>query len=390
MDPTRLRDSPIGQLVSITGFDPRFGEDYAAEAYVPDPLPPTVPLSAATYSLVADAAAAVARADQAAFLLPNPQLLARPSIRREAVSTSALEGTYTAFTDVLEADFLDRGQLSASVAEVVNYVNAAEAALEWIRDRPITVSFLAHLQKMIVTGTRADTDSAGRLRDTQVFIGVDRRRVNEARFIPPPAGDLLRDGMEAWEGWIRADSDLQIIVRMALAHYQFETLHPFTDGNGRLGRLVAILQLVQQGDLRIPILNLSPWLEQRRSEYQDGLLELSVTGNFEPWVVFFCEAVRSQAAEAVDRVHKLLGYKDAVLSKLRTARAKGTSLRIAEDLIGFPMLTATLAQQRYGVSYQAANTAISRLVDLGILRQRNRGNYDRIFGADEVLRIIEI
>jgi Fic family protein len=386
-----LRQSPVGRLVSIKGYDPRFEEDYDTEAFVPEPLPAVVPLSPATYTLVADAAAAVGRADQAAYLLPNPALLTRPSIRREAVSTSALEGTYTAFTDVLEADFLDEDELSSSVSEVVNYVRAAEDALAWIAEgRPITVALLCELQSMIVRGTRGDTPDSGRVRSTQVFIGADRRRVTEARFVPPPPGDLLRDGVEAWESWVRTGNDLHVLVRMALAHYQFETLHPFVDGNGRLGRLIAILQLVQEGHLRVPILNLSPWLESRRDQYQDHLLAVSQSGDFEAWVAFFCAAVRAQALEAVSRIHRLLELKDRMRQRLRKARAKGTALLIAEDLIGYPMLTVTLAHQRYGVSYQAANTAVSRLVDLGILRQRNEGRYDRIFSADDVLRIIEL
>lgn len=385
-----LQASPVGRLVSIRGYDPRFEEQYEAEAFVPKPLPEAVNLSPATYTQVAEAAAAIGRADQAAYLLPNPSLLTRPSIRREAVSTSALEGTYTAFTDVLEADFLHEDELSSSVSEVFNYVRAAEAALDWISERPITVALLCELQRMIVRGTRSDTSDSGRVRATQVFIGADRRRVTEARFIPPPPGDLLRDGVEDWERWVRTANDLHVLVRMALAHYQFETLHPFIDGNGRLGRLIAILQLVKEGHLRVPILNLSPWLEARREQYQDHLLTVSQSGDFEPWVAFFCRAVKAQALEAVQRVHRLLELKNQMLQRLRKARAKGTSLLIAEELIGYPMLTVTLAHRRYGVSYQAANSAVSRLVDLGILRQRNEGRYDRIFSADEVLRIIEL
>lgn len=282
MDVEALQRSPIGRLVPISGWDPRYREPYDHFAYVPDPLPPSFDLSARTYRAVVETSAAVARADQAAALLPNPELLARPAIRREAVSTSALEGTYAALTDVLESEFMDREQLSEPVAEVRNYIQVAEAAYAWLAEgRPITRHLLEELQAMLVAGTRSDTAEAGRLRTTQVFIGGGRGRVTEARFIPPPPGDVLRDGFLAWEDWIRRDSDLPTVIRMAAAHHQFETLHPFNDGNGRIGQLVAVLQLMASGELRSPVLNLSPWLEARRRAYQDALLALSSDGNWD-------------------------------------------------------------------------------------------------------------
>jgi Fic family protein len=381
-----MRASPIGRLVPITGYDPRYGEEFSHYAYVPDPLPDEIALSAATYSNVIDATAAVARADQASALLPNPALLARPATRREAVSTSALEGTYAALSDVFEADFLDKNQLSASVNEVNNYVHAAEQAYAWVADgRPITIGMIENLHRVLVAGTPSDGPEAGHIRTTQVFIGAGRGRVPTARFVPPPPDHLLRDGLLAWQDWIRQNSALPSLVRIAAAHYQFETLHPFNDGNGRLGRLVAVLQLMVHGDLRHPILNISPWLERNRSEYQDGLLEVSATGSWDKWVQFFCAAIHSEALEVIARVDRLLALRTEFRRELDTARAKGVSLRIADDLIGYPMVTATLASDLYGVTYQAANTAIRRLVDLGILRQRTQGRYDRIFSSDAVL-----
>jgi Fic family protein len=184
--------------------------------------------------------------------VPNPGLLARPAIRQEAVSTSALEGTYAALDDVLEADFLNRDQLTASVSEVHNYVEAAELAFEWIKDKPITIGMLEQLQKMLVRGTRGGSHDAGRIRTTQVFIGAGGGRVEDARFVPSPPGDQLRAGIEAWASWLMAEDTIPLVIKMALGHYQFETLHPFNDGNGRLGRLVCVLQLAHRGELLLP------------------------------------------------------------------------------------------------------------------------------------------
>jgi Fic family protein len=389
MDIERLEKSPVGRLIEITGTDSRFQEEYRGKAYLPDPLPATIALSNATHACIARTAASVARADQAVKQLPNPSLVVRPTIRREAVSTSALEGTYAAFTDVLEADFLGEDEMSSAVAEVRNFVLAAEEALRWIEDRPITLAMLDHLQKMLVRGTRADTAEAGHVRTTQVLIGVKDRRVTDARFVPPPPGDHLRDGCLAWRDWIQDNHELHVIARAALGHYQFETLHPFNDGNGRIGRLISLLQLVTVGELQSLVVNLSPWLKSRESDYQTQLFEVSTTGNFDPWVTFFCEALHAHAAEAVNRVHELLNLRQALLDRARKARIRGVGFMLAADLIGYPMVTARIVAELYHVSPQAANHAVGRLAEIGILRQRTAGRYARIFSCDPVLLILD-
>jgi Fic family protein len=385
----QLADSPIGRLIDITGIDARTLEEYRGKAYLPDPLPDVITLAGPTYAHIARAAASVGRADQAVKQLPNPGLVVRPTIRREAVSTSALEGTYAAFTDVLEADFLGEDELTSSVAEVRNFVLAAEAALKWVEDRPITFGMLSALQKILVRGTPADNPEAGHVRTTQVFIGVGGRRLEEARFVPPPPGDLLRDGCNDWQDWIQGDHDLHAIARSALAHYQFETLHPFNDGNGRIGRLVALLQLVAAGDLSSIVVNLSPWLKIRQDEYQAHLLGISTTGDFNTWVEFYCEALCSHAAEAVARVGQLLILRQELQDRARAGSVRGVGFMLAGDLIGYPMVTARSVAGLYDVSPQAANNAVGRLAEIGILRQRTVGRYARIFSCDSVLATLE-
>lgn len=389
MDLAVFASSPAGILVPISGYDARTGEPYRHKAFLPNPLPTLLDLEQSTYAAVTQATAAVARLDQASIRLPNPMLLARPAIRREAVSTSALEGTYAALDDVLEADFLEAGDVSAPVSEVINYVRAAEMAFEWIKDKPVTVGMLRELQKVLVQGTRADTAEAGRIRTIQVFIGLNVGKVQDARFVPPPPGDQLEAGVQEWVRWLNDAEEIPPVVRMALGHYQFETLHPFNDGNGRLGRLVCILQLAACGELRVPVLNLSPWLEQRRGEYQDHLLRASMTGRFDQWIRFFCEAVRAQAVLAIERIDAMMDWREHAIEKLRDANVRGVATRIAEDLIGYPMITVTSAAKMYQVSYPAANTAIQRLERLGILHERTGRRYARLFAAQDILRIIE-
>lgn len=177
---------------------------------------------------------------------------------------------------------------------------------------------------------------------------------------------------------------------MALGHYQFETLHPFNDGNGRLGRLVCVLQLARAGELRFPILNLSPWLERRRRDYQDHLLRCSATGEFDGWIRFFCEAAREQAAREMAKIEALHDWRDRTLGVIRDSDAGGRLITaIAEDLIGYPLVTPKAAAARYQATYPGANKAIARLEQLGILRERTGRKYGRVFAAPEVLRIIE-
>ena len=263
-------------------------------------------------------------------------------------------------------------------------------AFEWVEDQPITVGMLESLHRVLVRGTRADAGEAGRIRTTQVFIGTDGGRVTDARFVPPPPGDQLRAGVDAWVDWISGDASFPSIVKVALGHYQFETLHPFNDGNGRLGRLVCVLQLAQAKELRFPILNLSPWLERRRGDYQDHLLRCSISGQFDDWIQFFCEAARAQAVRAVTKIEALHYWRDRALDIIRSADASGRLITaIAEDLIGYPLLTPKAAATRYEATYPGANKAIARLVQLGILRERTGRKYGRVFAAPDVLRIIE-
>jgi Fic family protein len=327
--------------------------------------------------------------DQAGQQLPDPSLLRRPAIRREAVSTSALEGTFAPIEEVLEADIVEENdRRSPAVREVLNYVTVAEAGLEWIRERPISVGMLCDLHRILVAGTPSDTADAGRVREVQVVIGSQGSPVEQSRYVPPPPGDQLVALFREWADWIGPGSDIDPVVAVALAHYQFESLHPFNDGNGRLGRLVVVLQLIQRGVLHEGLLSISPWLEQRRREYQDHLLLVSKTGDWDPWVRFMALALRSQADEAVQRVGRLLAFQDSMRDLVRTYPLRGVAARIAEDLIGRPLVTPTSASKMYGVSYQAANSAISRLLEAGILRELTGGNYARVFAANDVLRII--
>jgi len=394
---SRLRDSPIGGVVPISGHDARFGEDYKTHAFVPHDLPDRVDLPGSVWTAVTEAMSELGRLDAAAALIPNPQLIVRIATRREAVGTSALEGTYADLTEVFAAEVLPHdeqpGDVPPNVREVVNYTRAAEAAYAWITERPITLSLLCSLQAEIVRGTASDGPEAGALRETQVFIGAKHRRVGQARFVPPPPGDQLRAACERWIDWLtdgKPAAEIALLARVAMAHYQFEALHPFTDGNGRVGRLAAVLQILREGALRSPVLSISPWLEERDQEYRDHLLAVSATGDWGPWVGFFAQAVLEESRAGHDRIMRLLALRRELSDTVRSALPRARlAVEIAEDLIAYPILSVSDAQRRYGRTNQANRNAIGSLMELGILEPYANARYGRLYWSRRVFQVIE-
>ncbi|MBK5223187.1 MAG: Fic family protein [Acidimicrobiia bacterium] len=392
-----LQESPIGSVVPIAGYDARFGESYEAEAFVPADLPGRVDLPGSVWMVVSEANAELGRLDAAASLIPNPQLVTRIATRREAIGTSALEGTYAELTELFAAEVLpfdeQETEVAPNVREVMNYARAADAAYGWIGERPVTLGMLASLQAEIVRGTESDGPEAGSIRESQVFIGAKHRRVSEARFIPPPPGDQLRAMCERWVDWLSATEpveQIQLIARVAMAHYQFETLHPFTDGNGRVGRLVAILQVMREGALRSPVLSVSPWLKDHADEYRDHLLAVSTTGDWAPWIAFFAQAVGAEAKSGHERIMRLLELRQELGERVRAAFPRARlAVEIADDLIAYPILSVSEAQRRYGRSNQANRDAVGSLVELGILEPYGDARYDRLYWNRRVFQIID-
>ena len=394
---TDLSASPVGTLIPITGYDKRFDEHYAVTAYLPHPLPMEASFDRQTWMAVTGAQQELGRLDAAASIIPNPHLIARLATRREAVGTSALEGTYANLAEVFAAEvFPDDDQavgVPPNVREVMNYLRAAEMAYGWISDRPITLGMLSHLQAEIVRGTESDGEDVGAIRATQVFIGATHRRVAEARFVPPPPGDQLVSGCDQWADWLthsQVVEDMPLVARIAMAHYQFEALHPYTDGNGRIGRLVAVLQMLREGALRSPVLSISSWLTDRADVYRDHLLAVSQSGDWNPWIQFFAAAVTEECRAGHDRIMRLLQLKDEIAETVRTEMPRARlALEIADDLIAFPILTVSQAQRRHGRSNQANRNAIGDLMDLGVLEQYGAKRYDRMYWNPRVFQIIE-
>lgn len=309
----------------------------------------------------------------------------RPTLRREAQSTSALEGTFAPLEQVLASDATASSTRSAELREVLNYVEAATIAYDAIEQgRPLNVGLLETVHRVLVRGTDADTDQAGRVRTTQVAIGSPTGAIEDARFVPMPAGTSLNVAMQDLTRWVNEPpAPRDPIVAAAMAHYQFETLHPFNDGNGRIGRLMVVLQLMIARLLSEPLLSVSPWFEARRSEYQEQLAEVSATGRWDQWIRFFAQGVESSANDVARRVDRMLFVHARYVQILQDSNSRGVIRDIVDALVSDQVVTVSMMSDRFGRTPQAVAPAIQKLVDLGIL-SGPYGNYGRQYIADDI------
>lgn len=385
----------MGELVDIAGSDPVAG-DWRHKAFIPAPLDDDEPvLRGSTYRLVAAAGRALAALDATAQQLPNPHLLRMPSLRLEAQSTSALEGTYAPLREALTAD--DDAPDTTEMLEILNYVRMASSGFSWAREgRPITLALIEDLQGELMRGTPLEPVS-GRLRDSQVIIGrlsgarPGTAPIHASRFVPVPPGDRLRAGVRALIDWLRRDHDGSIdpIISAGMAHYQFETLHPFRDGNGRLGRFLIVLTLLGSHVLSEPTLTVSPWFEERRAEYYDALLRVSTHGDWDTFLAFFSRGLAAAATATRTRMLALAAVHHDLKETVRSSRLRSAH---AFDLVDFavanPNFTVRKAEKALGVSYARANALIGQLVDIGVLEVINAGSQPRRFSAPNVLEVL--
>lgn len=398
MDLSAFTDNAPGSLVKIAGTDPRRGE-WTHMAFVPEPLTLESPdLTGPTYRAVADARAALAALDSTARRLPNPRLFRRPSLRAEAQSTSALEGTYAPLAQVLTADE-DRPQ-NTDMREVLNYVAMAEGAFRWVEQgRPLTVSTLEQLQQVLVDQTSSEGPESGEIRDHQVVVGQRRGAkpsdlpVHAARFVPSPPGLDLQANLRDLLMWM-ADKDvgreIDPVVAAALAHYQFETLHPFHDGNGRIGRMLIVIHLYEHGTLLEPTLTVSPWFEARREAYYDHLFGVSTEGAWDPYIRFFAQGLEASAMRTHHRMLTLVPVQEDMKDRVRKSKLRADT---AHTLVDFAVsnisFTVRAVEKELDLSYGRANGLVGQLVELGVIEPLGTDSGGtRRFYAPEVYNVL--
>lgn len=362
----------------------------SVRAFVPFPLPPDPPLdlTGPRQRLLEQATLACGRLDGVSALLPDPDLFLYAYIRREAVLSSQIEGTQSSLSDLLLFELDEApGVPFDDVVEVSNYVAALEHGLELLRhDLPISSRLLREVHARLLARGRGADKQPGEFRRSQNWIGGTRP--GNAHYVPPPPG-AVADAMSSLERFIHRSDPPPTLITAALTHVQFETIHPFLDGNGRVGRLLIALLLHQDKVLRQPLLYLSLYLKQHRDEYYRLLDTVRRDGDWEAWLDFFLEGVTVTAGGAVDTAHRLLGMFRRDEQRLAAGgRSTASALRIYAVLRDRPAATIQFLAERAGVSFPTASKAVDALTGEGIVRELTGGRRNRVFAYDEYLKIL--
>ena len=362
--------------------------------FIPKPLPPEPPLTLddELVSLGSKADIALGRLDGSILTLPDPDLFVAMYVRKEAVLSSQIEGTQSSLDDLLsaEADLFDP-VLPRDVDEVVNYVQAMNHGLGRLADLPVSVRLVREIHEKLLTGVRGGDRRPGELRDRQNWIGAQGAGRAEALFVPPPPGEVP-GALADLERFLHAPSPMAPLVRVALAHAQFETIHPFLDGNGRVGRLLIAFLLCEAGLLRRPVLYISHYFKLHRARYYEALQATRDRGDWESWVKFFLSAVAEVAGEAAGTGRRIveLRERDRRTVVETFGRAAGNGLRVLEDLYSRPIISIGAIVRRTRLSFPAASRLMDRFVEAKMLaemtgRTRNRrfryGDYVAIFAG---------
>lgn len=356
-------------------------------AFHPDPLPPKLNWTPKLVRALSDADQLLGRLAGEGRRLPNPHLLIRPFVQREAVFSSRIEGTQSTLGELLASD---AGAVVArspeDLREVGNYVAALEHGIARLKTLPLSVRLVRELHEKLMTGVRGHHATPGELRRSQNWIGPPGSTLTQATYVPPPHEEML-DYLGAWEEFLH-DESLPPLVQTALMHYQFEAIHPFLDGNGRVGRLLITLLLMQRGVLPLPLLYLSAFFEATRRDYYDSLRAVTERSAWEDWLLYFLNGVARQSEDALSRAERINQQLDQ-WRKHVSGTGMGVALRLLDLLGTNPFITIRKAEAQLGVAFNTAATALRRLVGLRIVKQVGDARRDRVFCAQALLDILE-
>lgn len=351
------------------------------EAFVPEPLRRNMlRMDPELTGLLSGADRALGRLDGAATILPNPDLFVAAYSRKEALLSSQIEGTQASLVDVLEFEVEEpRGRpVPPDVQEVVNHQRAMEFGLERLKALPLSNRLIREIHMVLMRGVRGEQRRPGEFRRSQNWIGPPGSTIDHATFIPPPAPEMER-ALGDLERYIHEEQDTPILLKCGLVHYQFETIHPFEDGNGRMGRLLITFMLVEQRVLARPLLYLSLFLKRHKEEYYRLLNEVRATGDYESWIKFFLRGVREVSIEATETAQRVLEMRE---QHIRTARSEVNSAYgspFVDHLLRRGVTTANAAARALGVSYPTANKLISEFERLGFIEEVTGRSRGRVF-----------
>lgn len=373
-------------------FDVNNTTGETVRAFVPARLPPAPPLelTAPRQRLLERALLACGRLDGVSALLPDPDLFLYAYVRREAVLSSQIEGTQSSLSDLLLFEMEQApGVPFDDVVEVSNYVAAMEHGLARLREGfPLSNRLIREIHGKLLAKGRGAKMSPGEFRRSQNWIGRPGCTLNDATFVPPPPAEMQQALSELEQYLHASEVDHPPLIRLALIHYQFEAIHPFLDGNGRIGRLLISLLLIDWGLLPLPLLYLSAYFERRRQQYYELLLAVSERGAWREWLLFFLRGVTEQAQDASIKAKGLQDLHEDWRKRLAVLGRSNLPLRLTDHLFARPVITIPQAQQVLKVTYLSAQRAIERLVEAGVLTQLGESSYGRTYVAGEILSII--
>lgn len=357
-------------------------------AFVPDPLPPAISLDMDLVLALSKADAALSELSGLGGQLPNPHLLISPYIRREAVLSSRIEGTKASLSDLLIDEIEDGNSKrpeNADIQEIRNYIHALEHGIKLLSELPLSLRLIREIHAKLMTGVRGDKATPGEFRRSQNWIGPAGSTPVSAAFVPPPV-DEMTEGLGEWEKFLHVRDALPDLIQCAMAHVQFETIHPFLDGNGRVGRLLVTFFLLERKRLSEPLLYLSAFIEAHKNDYYDLLQRVRTHGDWNAWIRFFLRGVTEIATEAGVQAKELHRLREIYRADLRD---KPNALGLVDDLFVNPYMTINRASKVLGKTHPTAKAAIDILEGKGILKEITGRQWGRYYVCRSVLDALE-
>ena len=358
------------------------------QSFKPNPLPPIpeIEMDGEIVKLLVDANKQLVKLDTASQLISNADLFISMYVRKEALISSQIEGTQCTLDDVLDPEV--EANASLDVSDVINYVKATQYALKRLERLPLCCRLIREIHEVLMENVRGQDKTPGEFRHSQNWIGPANCSLKDARYIPPNVEDM-QTAMSDLEKYINENVDYDPLIRAALIHYQFETIHPFLDGNGRIGRLLILLYLMEQRLIEKPVIYISYFLKKNQIEYYDRISEVRRTGNFEQWIRFFLEAVSKAASDSLEAIRQLSVLHDTNVEKLpKTTRSKDNLRAVFDYIEQYPIIDIKRTAKELEVSYNTVAAAVRKLVELGILQETTNAARNRVFAYEEYLAIL--
>ena len=358
------------------------------QSFKPNPLPPIpeIEMDGEIVKLLVDANKQLVKLDTASQLISNADLFISMYVRKEALISSQIEGTQCTLDDVLDPEVEANANLD--VSDVINYVKATQYALKRLERLPLCCRLIREIHEVLMENVRGQDKTPGEFRHSQNWIGPANCSLKDARYIPPNVEDM-QTAMSDLEKYINENVYYDPLIRAALIHYQFETIHPFLDGNGRIGRLLILLYLMEQRLIEKPVIYISYFLKKNQIEYYDRISEVRRTGNFEQWIRFFLEAVSKAASDSLEAIRQLSVLHDTNVEKLpKTTRSKDNLRAVFDYIEQYPIIDIKRTAKELEVSYNTVAAAVRKLVELGILQETTNAARNRVFAYEEYLAIL--